>query len=112
MSFEQIAQMMIAIANALNCDQAYNAFDDKISRDEYICWFYVGNDDFYADDENYQEIVNLRIEFYTRNKSSLKERTIQNILKTNHLTYDKDYSYINDEKIYLTIYDMEVMINA
>ena len=66
----------------------------------------------FADDTNYQRIVQLNIELYTSNKDFELEESLEQILKDNNLTYYKEENYIDSEKLYQIAYEMEVMING
>lgn len=78
----------------------------------FICFFYGPSDDLYADNSNYQGIRQLNIELYTRNKDFALEKTIEDILNLNGLTFYREESFIDTEKIWQIAYEMEVMING
>ena len=42
----------------------------------------------------------------------MHERAIENVLNANDLPCDKDCTYLNDERLYMTTYTMEVLING
>lgn len=78
----------------------------------FICFFYGPSDDLYADNSNYQGIRQLNIELYTRNKDFALEKTIEDTLNLNGLTFYREESFIDTEKIWQIAYEMEVMING
>lgn len=78
----------------------------------FICFFYGPSDDLYADNSNYQGIRQLNIELYTRNKDFALEKTIEDILNLNGLTFYREENFIDTEKIWQIAYEMEVMING
>ena len=109
MTYTEIAQM---IAGA-NLPYAYYQFpEDTPQAPPFICFFYSQTDDVFADDTNYQRIVQLNIELYTNNKDFELEESLEQILKDNNLTYYKEENYIDSEKLYQIAYEMEVMING
>lgn len=78
----------------------------------FICFFYGPSDDLHADNSNYQGIRQLNIELYTRNKDFALEKTIEDILNLNGLTFYREENFIDTEKIWQIAYEMEVMING
>ena len=91
---------------------AYRAFPSTSQTPPYLVYFYTGNDDMFADNINYQEIAELRVELYTANKSFSLERQIEAALKNAELSYEKEELYIDDQRIYEIVYQMEVIING
>lgn len=77
----------------------------------FICFFYTNSNDLFADNSNYQGIRQLNIELYTRNKDFALEKTIEDTLSLNGLTFYREESFIDTEKIWQIAYEMEVMIN-
>lgn len=78
----------------------------------FICWFFDGIDDVYADNSNYQKIVTLIIEFYSDEKDFETEAMIECSLKNAGFSYGMDEDYIDSERMHETIYTMEVVING
>ena len=110
MTYEQINGMIAEIATELKCDYAYSAFKEG-KHNRFLIFYYDDSDDLFADNENYQSIENLVIEFYSPNKEIKSERKIQQILKAHEIAYDKATAYISDEHINMTTYTTEVLIN-
>lgn len=102
----------------LDIPYAYHQFpipenpDEQGQQPPFICWYLDGIDDLYADDTNYQRIVRLIVEYYSDEKDFTNEETIENVLSAHGLTYAKDETYIDDEQMHETIYEMEVLING
>lgn len=78
----------------------------------FVVFFFADIDDLYADDTNYQRIVILNIELYTREKDFDTEDVIETALAEKGLTYYKEENYISTEKMYQIAYEMEVIING
>ena len=112
MTFKQIGTMISELATALKCDYAYSAFKDGKARNRFLVFYYSGSDDLYADGLNYQNIEGLTIEFYSPTKDINAEKTIKETLNSHGLTFDKSSVWVNDEKVILTSYTMEVLING
>lgn len=99
------------MVKSMNLPYAYYQFPDGTAQaPPFICFFYSGTNDLYADQENYQRIEQLNIEFYTKRKDFAKEEAIEAILKANGLTFTRQDSYIGSEKIWQIAYEMDVLI--
>ena len=109
MTYKEISQM---IAGA-GLPYAYYQFpEDTPQAPPFICFFFSQTDDVFADDTNYQRIVQLNIELYTNVKDFDLEASLEEILQNNNLTYYKEENYIDSEKLYQIAYEMELMING
>lgn len=77
----------------------------------FVVYYYPDSDNFNADNKSYQRIMSLNIELYTDNKDFDKERIIEDVLSANDIPYRKLETYIQDEHMYQTLYESEVLIN-
>ena len=75
-------------------------------------YYYPGDNDFKADDSNYQAIRQLTIELYCDNKDFALEKAVEDVLSSNGFVFAKSEEYIDSEKLYMTTYDTEVIING
>lgn len=108
MTYKQIDTMV----GLMGLPYAYYQFPETDQKPPFICWFLEGIDDVYADNANYQRIVNLTIEFYSDEKDFTNEAAIESQLTLSGLTYTKTETYIDSEKMHQTVYEMEVLING
>lgn len=109
MTYTEIASMI----ESIGLPYAYYQFPEGTGQaPPFICFFYSGTDDVYADDVNYQRIVTLNIELYTSEKDFEHEAAIEQALAANGLTYYKEENYIDSEKMYQIAYETEVIING
>lgn len=76
----------------------------------YVCYYSTGSDNFAADNIVYDSSRPVRIELYARSKDLATEAAIEAALTGAGIYWTRDESYIADEKVYLTIY--EVTING
>ena len=76
----------------------------------FICFFYDGSDDFYADNKNYKKIRTLQIELYTDEKDFTLEAQVENLLDSYGLTYTVTESDIDSERMHETVYTTEINI--
>lgn len=112
MTYEQVASMIASVG----LPSAYDHFDkddaNRPSGPPFICFLYPQNNDFAADDHNYIHVEQLQIELYTDNKDFDHETAIEDVLNANDLPFDKDCTYLDDERMYMTTYTTEVLING
>lgn len=108
MTYKQIDTMV----GLMGLPYAYYQFPETGQKPPFICWYLEGIDDVYADNANYQRIVNLTIEFYSDEKDFTNEAAIESQLTLSGLTYTKTETYIDSERMHQTVYEMEVLING
>lgn len=109
MTYKEISEMIASVG----VPTAYYQFpEDTPQAPPFICFFYSNSDDVFADGINYQKILQLNIELYVSEKDFALEASIEDVLTANELTYYKEESYIDSEKLYQIAYEMEVMING
>lgn len=108
MTYKEIEQMI----NSIGLDFTYYQWDvGNAPALPYILFYYPERDDFHADDKNYLKITRLNIELYSDNKDFEHEAMIEAVLEENELVYEKEEQYIGEERMYETLYTMEVNIN-
>lgn len=121
MTFQDVYQILSSIRpSATTTDTipcAYYQFpeDDPANpapSPPYITYFYPESADLMADDKNYVSIRKLEIALYCANKNFLLEQAVEEALKSSELTFYKYEDYIDSEKLYITTYETEVLING
>ena len=90
----------------------YQFPDGTAQKTPFICFYYPSSDDFIADDKNYATIRRLIIELYTDTKDFTTEAQIETLLKNNNLVYVYESTYLDDERMYMTIYTTEVLLDG
>lgn len=109
MTYQEIKQMIASVG----LPNAYYQFPDGTQQaPPFICFYFPGNDDFLADDTNYQKINELVVELYTDNKEFALEASVEAALTSAGLVYDREETYIGSERMYQISYTMEVVING
>lgn len=74
----------------------------------FICYLVEGSDNFGADNIVYKAINRVRIELYSENKDTTSESAIEALLDSLSIYWEKDETYIDDERCYEIIYSIEV----
>lgn len=109
MTIEQINAMVEEIGLPF----AYYEFpEDTAQVPPFVVWFLSRDDDLYADNINYCDIEQLNIELYTSEKDFELEAQVEAVLKNHDISYHKESSKIDSEKIWQTSYESEVIING
>ena len=107
MTHAQVASMIASVG----VPYAYYQFSNKTAQEPpFICFFYPNNNDFLADDSNYQKVEHLVVELYTDNKNFELEQTVETVLSANGLVYSRDEEYLDDERMFEVVYEMDVVI--
>lgn len=109
MTHKEVAKMV----KDIGLPYAYYQFPEGTNQKlPFITYFYLGTNDVMADNTNYQRVERLSIELYTKNKDFEKEALIESALSSHGLTYVREDSYIDTEKMWQIAYEMEVIING
>lgn len=97
-----------------NLPVTYGAWSspDAIPELPYIVFTYPQNNDLYADNTNFAEIVQVEIGLYTKRKSIAVERAVEAVLKQEFGAYSKSSMYVSADAMQETLYTLEVAINA
>jgi len=74
----------------------------------FVCWFEEDTDNYGADNIVYVQRHNIAIELYARNRDLTSEGLIETALETNSIFWDKEITFLDDEKCYETIYKIQI----
>lgn len=108
MTYEDIAKMVASIGLPF----AYYQFPDGTEQaPPFICFLYDYND-VHADNANYAGRVTVMIELYTDTKDFAREKAVEDVLASNGLSWGKTQTFIDSERMYQTVYSMEIFING
>ena len=107
---------LLEVANMIeemNIVFAYRAFEEGTAQEPpFICYMYNGNTPEPADDTNYVKIEQLAIELYTDNKNFALEQQVEDVLTSHDLVFSREETWLDDEKMQMTTYLMEVQIDG
>lgn len=95
------------ILDATGFPVAYSHFNDP-KKTPFITYLVTYSSNFHADNKVYKQIQNVDVELYTDKKDLAAEQTLEDLLNTNELPYEKVETYIDSEKIYQIIYEMRL----
>lgn len=105
MNYEEINEMMQEIGMPF----AYHHFAEGESPDPpFLLFLSPGENTFSADNLMYHSFKQLDIELYTDEKSPETERRVEEVLLQHELYYTKTETWIESEKLYEVLYELEI----
>ena len=78
----------------------------------YVVYYYPSENDFHADGSNYANRRQLFIELFSSKKDFETESVIEDKLRSAGITWYKQTDFLNDEKLFQTTYESEVIIDG
>lgn len=109
MKVEEIYSML----SATGIETAYYQFPVGEAPDlPYIVFYFPNDNSFVADSKVFQKIAHLNVELYTNEKDFDIEAQLEQVLDQNGFVYTRAESYLDSEKMYEVLYEMEVLING
>lgn len=109
MTFQEISQMIDSIGLPYN----YLQFEENSAPAlPYVLFYYPQRDDVIADNKNYAPKTALNVELCTEEKDFDTEATVEAVFIAHEIPFTKTETYIESEKMYMILYEMEVFINA
>lgn len=88
---------------------AYESFPvDEVPSMPYICIVELNSDNFGADNKVFYKRKNIDVELYTKYKDPATEEALEAVLDEAGIFYESSDTYLDDEKCYERIYEIEV----
>lgn len=114
MTLAEVNNMMAEITQRCGLtDYTYYQFaDDSAPNLPYMIFYYPSSANDGADNVVWQKINHLNIELYTGNKEFGIENELEAVLTEHGFFYDKAEQFIESEKMFEVLYEMEVVING
>lgn len=89
---------------------AYKMFSKQTTPSlPFIVYFETNSDNFKADNRVYQKVSKINIQLYTKAKSELAQKTLEDILDQNDIVYESYEDYLVEEKVFLISYEIEIL---
>ena len=105
MNYEEISEMM----QEIGLPYAYHHFAEGESPNPpFTLFLSPGENTFGADNLMYFSFKTLHIELYTDEKSPEAEERVEEVLTQHNIYYTKTETWIESEKLYEVLYQMEV----
>ena len=107
MTYKEVATMI----NSIGIPYAYYQFPEGTGQAcPFICFFFSDSNDLAAENTNYQKIRTLNVELYTDNKDFALEETVETVLNSNGLVYDRSESYLDSERMFMVVYTTDILV--
>ena len=106
---------LIKLLQEMNLPFAYNHVAEGESPDPpFICYLMPGSNNFAADGMVYFKINEIHIELYTDAKDMALENSVEAVMDSHGIFYNKSETWIESEKLYEVLYtfEMEVINNG
>jgi hypothetical protein len=87
---------------------AYGSFTNPVTP-PFITYQFAYSSDMIADNHNYVDIGNFQVELYTDKKDLTTEKKVQDKLKELGLPYRKFETYLDEEKMYQILYEIQII---
>lgn len=107
MTLLEVAQMVASIG----LPYRYSHFSET-PQPPYVVFYYPSETDPHADNSNYINKRQLFIELFTKTKDQASEAQLEAVLKSAGFSWYKQTDFLNDEKLFQTTYETEVIING
>ena len=105
MTLEQFYQMLQGIELPI----AYYAFPEGEAPPlPFLIYFEMNTDNFAADGIAYHEIKRMAVELYIQRRDITLEQKIEKTFTDNGIFWNKEFTYLDTEKCYEIIYEMEL----
>lgn len=109
MTRQEVATMIAG----LKLPYAYYQFPEGTAQAcPFICFYYPESADFIADNLNYVHAAALTIELYTDNVDFDLQKAVMDMLEDNDLAYSWTETWIDTERMHMTTFYTEVLING
>lgn len=109
MTFQEISGMIEEIGLPYN----YYQFEENSAPAlPYVLFYYPQRTDFIADNKNYALKTALNVELCTEEKDFATEAQVEAVFVARDIPFEKTETYIESERMYMILYEMEVIINA
>lgn len=105
MTLEQFYKMLQGIELPI----AYYAFPEGEAPPlPFLIYFEMNTDNFAADGIAYHEIKRMAVELYIQRRDLSLEKKIEQTFTENGIYWNKEFTYLDTEKCYEIIYEMEI----
>ena len=103
---------VVNMLKEINLPYAYDHFGEgNAPNPPFICYLYTGSDNFSADGRVYLKKNQVNIELYTDKKAVTLEQTVEDVLDSYGIFYNKSEVYIESEKLYEVLYQFTLEVD-
>lgn len=98
---------LLAILKSAGLPVAYHHYDDPPAP-PYVVYLFADSNNFGADNKVYVKSNRYLVELYTTKKDLEAEQRVEDVLNAAEIYYDKSEGFIESEKMYQVVYEIEV----
>lgn len=99
---------LLQILKEMGIPFAYDHFAEGESPEPpFICYLLPESDNFSADGKVYKKISEVHIELYTDVKDPALENSVETVMDSHDIFYNKTEVWIESEKLYEVLYSFE-----
>lgn len=109
MTRTQISDMMASIGLPYAYDHFTPTEENPMPAPPFMC-FRLDADYVYADDKPFIGVPTLSIELYADNRDYTQEAEVELMLTTNELSWEKEETYLDGERLYMTTWTCSVVL--
>jgi hypothetical protein len=100
---------LLQILKEMGIPFAYDHFAEGESPEPpFICYLLPESDNFSADGKVYKKISEVHIELYTDVKDPALENSVETVMDSHDIFYNKTEVWIESEKLYEVLYSFEM----
>ena len=104
-------QEVAAMIEEIGLPFCYYQFPDgTATAPPFVAFFCPAEDGLFADNITYTRRATLVIELYSDDKDFTHEEAIEAILDAHDLPWEKDSTYLGDERLYMTTFTTSVLL--
>ena len=106
-------QQVNIMLESVGIPTAYHQFAENTGQQPpFLCFFYGDGNDVIADNSNYLKVERLYIELYTDEKDFALEKTVETTLNTYGIVFAKSQDYIDTERMHVTVYQSDIVLEV
>ena len=106
-------QQVNTMLETIGVPVAYYQFKESTGQQPpFVCFFYGDSNDVIADNSNYVRVDRLYVELYTDEKNFVLEKTVETTLNNYGIVFDKSESYIDTERMHVTVYQSDIVLEV
>ena len=109
MTQEELYQALKAIGYPVAYSHFVSTPQNPAPTPPFITYRFMNSSDLMADGQNYAEISSFAVELYTDAKNQVAEAKVQDKLKDLRLPYTKTETWIDSEKLFQVIYEIQLI---
>lgn len=98
---------LLAVLQPTGIPWTYHHWEEK-QEPPYGVYLDQRDDPFYADDLNYVDFREMRLEVYSLERDPAPDNRVKAALENAGISYEVDYPWVESEGLYETIFEIEV----